>query len=135
MDIPYARARGYRPIQLDVIVRAVCCELRIDIDKFKGRTRVRWVVNARAAVAWLSRSMTISSYPEIAAAMGRRSHSAVIDAARRMERLRESGAVMDEDRYWLTDKGEDAAALLKRLRGCVLSATGKLGDGKEQAKP
>ena len=56
-----------------------------------GAGRQRHVVLARSLAIYLARQLTSMSYPEIAAAMGRNSHSTIVTAARRIERQLEAG--------------------------------------------
>ncbi len=58
--------------------------LGVDPADALGAGRSRPVVQARALVAHLARELTAMSYPEIARAMGRPSHSSVITADKRM---------------------------------------------------
>jgi chromosomal replication initiator protein len=73
-------------VKFETIVDAVAGQMGLSIGQLMGRGRHRVLVLARALVIHLARQMTSMSYPEIAAAMGRRNHSTVITAAQRMER-------------------------------------------------
>lgn len=70
--------------QMDSIITTVLRALGIDIEEFKGTGRRPAVVFARGMVAVLARETTALSYPEIARAMGRPSHSVAIACENRM---------------------------------------------------
>jgi chromosomal replication initiation ATPase DnaA len=50
-----------------------------------GSTRAPRVVQARALVCYLAHELGGMSYPEISAALGRRTHSTALTAAKRVE--------------------------------------------------
>ena len=83
----HANARSSRPLRFETIRDAVCQEMGVSAQSIAGANRHRTVVLARAAMITLVRDLTSMSYPEIAAAMGKRNHSTVITAAQRMQRL------------------------------------------------
>lgn len=74
-----------RPVQLDAIKSAVCQELGVEPADVLGKSRHRLVVLARGLIAFLARQLTTCSFPEIARALGRRNHSTIVAAARRIE--------------------------------------------------
>jgi len=88
------RAEGgvTRPVGLDLIVSEVCRALNVELDELLGRGRHKRVVLAREMVTLLARRMTTSSFPEIARALGRPSHSTVVTAHNRVRRSVERGA-------------------------------------------
>ena len=75
-----------RPIRFDDIIDAVSADLNIEQGKILGSSRNKHTVLARSATVYLARQMTSMSYPEIATAMGRKTHSTVITAAQRMQK-------------------------------------------------
>jgi len=75
------------PIRLGSIVEAVCDRLRVSREDLLGNGRHARTVVARGMVAHLAREMTTHSYPEIARALGRDTHSAVHAAAKRLKSL------------------------------------------------
>lgn len=83
-----------RPVSIGVVVDRVCETLEVTRDDLAGRGRHPRVVLARAAVTLLARRLTRNSYPEIAGAIGRRNHSTVITAHRRIERQMSEGEVV-----------------------------------------
>lgn len=86
-----------RPIRADQIVDHVCLALRVPRDELAGRGRHPRVVLARAAVAYLARTMTTLSYPEIARALGRPNHSTVVTAFQRISARVEAGEIVDPE--------------------------------------
>jgi chromosomal replication initiator protein len=69
--------RAGRPVRLSDIITAVCAETGVATSELLGIGRHRRVATARGLAALLARELTTSSFPEIAAALGRSSHSAV----------------------------------------------------------
>ncbi len=76
--------RPKTPIKLRTVVEVVCDHLGVNRADLMGSGRHRRVVLARGLVAYLGRMLTTLSYPEIAQAMGRRHHSTVHTAAKRV---------------------------------------------------
>ncbi|MEO0513286.1 MAG: DnaA/Hda family protein [Planctomycetota bacterium] len=66
------------------IAQAVCDELGVDPAELGGKKRHKRLVAARAAITVLCRERTTLSYPDIARAMHKPSHSTVITAAQRL---------------------------------------------------
>ncbi len=72
-----------RPVRIAEIVQAVCTIMGLERDELLGVGRHRRVVSARGLAAHLAREMTTLSFPEIARALGRSSHSTVHAATTR----------------------------------------------------
>jgi chromosomal replication initiator protein len=85
-----ALALGAQPIRLGRIVEGVCERLRVSREDLLGSGRHARTVVARGLVAHLARELTTHSYPEIARALGRDTHSAVHTAARRLRSMVEA---------------------------------------------
>lgn len=83
------------PIRAQSVMDAVCDRLGVTRADLLASGRHRRVVLARALVAYLARHLTSMSYPEIAAAMGRRHHSTVHTAAQRLAGQLQSDDVVD----------------------------------------
>lgn len=81
---------GAHPIRLGRIVEQVCEKLRVSREDLLGSGRHARTVVARGLVAHLARELTTHSYPEIARALGRDTHSAVHTAAKRLQAMVES---------------------------------------------
>ena len=88
---------GGAPIRLGAIVESVCGALGVAKDDLLGQGRHKRTVLARGIVAHLARELTAHSYPEIARALGRDTHSAVHTAAKRLRAEIERDAVVAID--------------------------------------
>lgn len=85
------------PIRLATIIDAVCERLNVTRGELMASGRHKRVVLARSLIAYLGKKMTTHSFPEIAAAIGRRNHSTVHNANRRMCEQLEQNACVDLD--------------------------------------
>lgn len=83
--------RVRRPVGGDVVLSETCKALSVEITDVHGKGRHPRVVLARALVAYLCRTLTTLSFPEIASIIGRDNHSTVITAFRRFERQMAQG--------------------------------------------
>ena len=82
------------PIRLGDLVTATAEVMGLTCASLTGSGRTSRVVLGRAMVSWLARDCTGASYPEIAEALKRRSHSSAIAGHRRIEQdLRQKTAV------------------------------------------
>ena len=82
-----------RIIRFDTIVDTVCEHLQVRRDHALGKSRKRLLVWARSLIVYMTRQMTQMSFPEIAHAMGRSSHSTIVTAVSRIEKeLKGNGA-------------------------------------------
>lgn len=86
MDADAITSARRRSVSVNVIATEVCAELGVDVAELHATGRHQRVVLARSMTAYLSRRLTNKSYPEIARAMARPSHSTVVTACKRMER-------------------------------------------------
>ncbi|MEM1107794.1 MAG: DnaA/Hda family protein [Planctomycetota bacterium] len=75
-----------RPVRFTDIQDTVCGHLNVPAAQVAGSSRHRVVVLARAITVYLAKQMTTLSYPEIAAALNKDSHSTVVTAVQRMTR-------------------------------------------------
>jgi len=82
-----AQPKVRRPVKFGCIAQAVCERLLLEQDQLVSSSRSKHVVLARSLVVYLARELTPMSYPEIAHAMGRKTHSTVITACQRMTKL------------------------------------------------
>ena len=82
-----------RAVRFDQIATAVTGHFHIERALIAGNSRRRDIVHARALTLYLARKMTSMSYPELAAAIGRKGHSTVVGAVGRIESLvRQNGS-------------------------------------------
>jgi chromosomal replication initiator protein len=102
-------ASGAQPIRLGKIVEGVCERLRVTREDLLGSGRHARTVVARGLVAHLARELTTHSYPEIARALGRDTHSAVHTAAQRLRAMIER-----DDR--VSAGGESVREVVDQLR-------------------
>ncbi|MGL4512770.1 MAG: DnaA ATPase domain-containing protein [Lacipirellulaceae bacterium] len=75
------------PVKLADIQRAVCGVFGVDAASLCSAKRTKNVSEPRMLAMWLARRLTQSAWSEIGDHFGRRSHSTVIAAHRRVERL------------------------------------------------
>lgn len=68
------------------VITATCRSLRVDYLDLIGDGRMPGVVRARRAVVLLCRRYTTASFPEIAQAFHRRSHSIMVERERRAKK-------------------------------------------------
>ena len=67
--------------------------LQVRPELVLGKSRKRLLVWARSLIVYLTREMTHMSFPEIAKAMGRSSHSTIVTSMSRISReLKDNGA-------------------------------------------
>lgn len=76
-----------RPVQLGDIQKAVCDVFGLEAKKLKSNQRSKAVSEPRMLAMWLARKYTRAAWSEIGDYFGRRSHSTVISAHRRVEKL------------------------------------------------
>ncbi|MBL1217231.1 MAG: hypothetical protein D8M59_07010 [Planctomycetes bacterium] len=81
-----------RPVQVSTIVATVADRFRMNVDRIMGSSRQRQAVLARSLCSYLARTMTQHSLPEIARALGRKNHTTVLAAVRRIEKDLAAGA-------------------------------------------
>lgn len=107
-DVP-----GGKPLRINTIIDAVCARLSVERGDLLGKTRHHRVVIARGLISFLARELTTLSFPEIGRALGRRNHSTVLTAGRRIAEQIERNERID-----LEDGGEPVPLreLADRLR-------------------
>jgi chromosomal replication initiator protein len=100
-DVAEATAEGRlairRPVTIDAVMAATCALLGLEKADLGGSGRARRVVLARGLIGVLARELTTASYPEIAMAMGRRTHSSVHASVKRMLAAVKAGQRVDLD--------------------------------------
>ena len=88
---------GRRPVPVEVIIRCTCEMLNVTPSDVLGKCRHRRVVAARSLSAYLARSLTTFSFPEIAERMNRPNHSTIVTACQRIEKqLQSEGTIVCE---------------------------------------
>ena len=93
--IGYQRQEVHRPVTVGRLVTATCQVLRIEASELAGPRRASRLVAGRGLVAVLARELTNASYPEIARALSRKTHSSVHASVRRVRRELEAGHTIE----------------------------------------
>lgn len=102
------------PVCPDNILQAVCTYFGLEHKDLMSGRRQRTISLARSVAMYLVRKTAKLSFPEIGTRMGKRNHSTVISACRRIERA----VLHNEPLAWISSVGErqeEAAELLQRL--------------------
>ncbi len=117
----HSEATSYptKAVRFDTILSTVVGHLNVDRAQVLSAGRHHRVVLARSVVIFLARQMTMMSYPEIAAAMNRRTHSTIITAVQRVKKQLEGDVVVNVspsmEQVSLVD-------LIERLRRAIVRA-------------
>lgn len=90
-----AGMKARRPIGADVIIAETSRAMQVEVSDLKGKGRHPRVVMARSMAAYLCRTLTTLSFPEIARAMGRGNHSTVVTAFQRIEKQMAKGDTIE----------------------------------------
>jgi len=116
-------ARTARPVPFQLMISEICRELGVAHEDFCGRGRHKRVVLARSMCAFLGRSLTTLSYPEMARMMGRPTHSTLIMACARVrDRLDDGKDTGLHDELGPEAAGLTLRGLCDRLRAVVIRA-------------
>jgi len=103
-----------QPVRPDNILVSVCAYFGLDHKDLMSGRRQRTISLARSVAMFLIRKTAKLSFPEIGMRMGKRNHSTVISACRRIERA----ALKNEMLAWTSNIGErseEAQELIQRL--------------------
>ncbi len=71
-------------VSMNDVIEVVCKRAGISAQEIRGRSRATTIVFWRSISAYLGRSLTTMSYPELAQALGRKNHSTVHAAVKRI---------------------------------------------------
>lgn len=102
------------PVKPENIMSAVCSYFSLEQKDLMSGRRQRTISLARSVAMFLVRKTAKLSFPEIGVRMGKRNHSTVISACRRIERAVEKNEAL----VWTSsvgDRTEEAAELIQRL--------------------
>jgi chromosomal replication initiator protein len=102
------------PVKPENIMQAVCNYFSLDQKDLMSGRRQRTISLARSVAMFLVRKTAKLSFPEIGIRMGKRNHSTVISACRRIERAVQKNEAL----IWTSsvgDRTEEAAELIQRL--------------------
>jgi chromosomal replication initiator protein len=78
-----------QPIRITDVLEATSARSGFAVLEIRGRSRASNIVLWRSVASYLGRKLTSMSYPELAHALGRKNHSTVHAAVRRIEQLLE----------------------------------------------
>jgi chromosomal replication initiator protein len=102
------------PVRPENILQAICNYFGLEHKDLMSGRRQRTISLARSVAMFLIRKTAKLSFPEIGVRMGKRNHSTVISACRRIEKA----ALKNERLVWTSsvgDREEEATELLQRL--------------------
>ena len=102
------------PVRPENIMQAVCNYFSLEHKDLMSGRRQRTISLARSVAMYLVRKTAKLSFPEIGNRMGKRNHSTVISACRRIERA----VAKNEPLNWTSSVGEreeEASELIQRL--------------------
>ena len=102
------------PLKPESILASVCEFFGLDMKELMSGRRQRTISLARSVAMYLVRKNSRLSFPEIAGKLGKRNHSTVISACRRIEKA----AAKNEKLLWESSTGErtdEAQELIQRL--------------------
>jgi chromosomal replication initiator protein len=102
------------PIAFDNILQAVCTYFGLELKDLMSGNRQRTISLARSVAMFLVRKTGTLSFPEIGSRMGKRNHSTVISACKRIDRAVQKNLNL----VWNTSVGEreeEASELVQRL--------------------
>jgi chromosomal replication initiator protein len=102
------------PVKPENILQAICNYFGLEHKDLMSGRRQRTISLARSVAMFLIRKTAKLSFPEIGARMGKRNHSTVISACRRIEKA----AATNEKLVWTSsvgDREEESTELLQRL--------------------
>lgn len=102
------------PVKPEAILQSVCNYFGLEHKDLMSGRRQRTISLARSVAMFLVRKTAKLSFPEIGQRMGKRNHSTVISACRRIERA----VARNEPLIWTSAVGEreeEAAELIQRL--------------------
>ena len=78
-----------QPIRITDVIEATSTRSGFSVLEIRGRSRASNIVLWRSIASYLGRKLTSLSYPELALALGRKNHSTVHAAVKRVEHLLE----------------------------------------------
>jgi chromosomal replication initiator protein len=102
------------PVKPENILTCVCTYFGLEMKDLMSARRQRTISLARSLAMHLIRKTAKLSFPEIGMRMGKRNHSTVISACKRMERA----TGKNEELFWTSSTGErkeEAVELVQRL--------------------
>lgn len=106
-----------RTVRLADVQKVVCDEFGIEPSQLRSDRKSRAISDPRILAMWLARKYTRAPWSEIAQFFGRRSHSTVISAHRRVEQLISTNGKVD-----LSDRSCNVEEAIRRLENALRTA-------------
>jgi chromosomal replication initiator protein len=106
-----------RTVRLADVQKAVCDVFGVEASELRSERKGRAVSDPRILAMWLARKYTRAPWSEIAHFFGRRSHSTVISAHRRVEKL-----INSQGQVGLSDRECDVEEAIRRLENALRTA-------------
>jgi chromosomal replication initiator protein len=106
---------AYRTVRLADIQKAMCDAFGLEPRVLQSGGKAKSASHPRMLAMWLARKLTRNALGEISSYFGRRSHTTVISAQKRVDRwLAEGGSIELADRKWKVDEAVEQVE--RRLR-------------------
>ena len=93
---PVVHPRDPLAVRTDIIIKAVCRYFGISRRELMSRRRTAPLVRPRQIGMWLTKTLTLRSYPSIARAWGRGDHTTALYAVNKIESLRAEDSDLDQ---------------------------------------
>jgi chromosomal replication initiator protein len=106
-----------RPVRLSDVEKAVCDVFGVERAQLRSERKGRAVSDPRILAMWLARKYTRAAWSEIAEYFGRKSHSTVISAHRRVEKL-----ISTQAQVGISDRTCDVEEAIRRLETALRTA-------------
>jgi chromosomal replication initiator protein len=106
-----------RPVRLADVEKAVCDVFGVERSQLRSERKGRAVSDPRILAMWLARKYTRAAWSEIAEYFGRKSHSTVISAHRRVEKL-----ISSQAQVGISDRSCDVEEAIRRLETALRTA-------------
>jgi chromosomal replication initiator protein len=108
---------GTRTVRLADVQKVVCNVFGVEPAQLRSERKGRAISDPRILAMWLARKYTRAPWSEIAQFFGRRSHSTVISAHRRVEKLISSHGQID-----VNDRSCGVEEAIRRLESALRTA-------------
>jgi chromosomal replication initiator protein len=106
-----------RPVRLADVQKAVCDVFGVEPAQLRSERKDRALAEPRMLAMWLARKYTRSAWSEIGQYFGRRSHSTVISAHKRVERL-----IGSQAQIGLSDRTCNVEDAIRKLENALRTA-------------
>jgi chromosomal replication initiator protein len=106
-----------RPVRLADVEKAVCEVFGVERSQLRSDRKARAVSDPRMLAMWLARKYTRAAWSEIAEHFGRKSHSTVISAHRRVEKL-----ISSQAQVGISDRKCSVEEAIRRLENALRTA-------------